>query len=105
MAKPAASKTTAAALRPDGTEATPSATGPAAEPYLSKAEVARRGLRGQVRVNAAGCLDACADGPTIVVYPEGVWYARVRLEDVPELVESHLVNGVPVERLRSPRFR
>ena len=70
-----------------------------------KAEVARRGLKGQVRVNAAGCLDACADGPTIVVYPEGVWYARVRLEDVPELVESHLVNGVPVERLRSPRFR
>jgi (2Fe-2S) ferredoxin len=35
-----------------------------------------------------------------VVYPEGVWYGRVRVEDIPEIVESHLVNGVPVERLR-----
>jgi (2Fe-2S) ferredoxin len=35
-----------------------------------------------------------------VVYPEGVWYGGVRVEDVAEIVESHLVNGVPVERLR-----
>lgn len=65
-----------------------------------KAEIARRGLKGVVRANAAGCLDACGSGPSIVVYPEGVWYAGVRVEDVPEIVESHLVNGVPVERLR-----
>ncbi len=39
-----------------------------------KVELARRGLKGQVRANAAGCLDACAHGPTVVVYPEGVWY-------------------------------
>jgi len=65
-----------------------------------KAEVERRGLKKQVRVNAAGCLDACAYGPTVVVYPEGVWYGGVRLEDVAEIVESHLVNGAPVERLR-----
>ena len=65
-----------------------------------KAEVARRGLRKVVRANASGCLDACATGPTVVVYPEGVWYRGVKLEDVPEIVESHLVNGVPVERLR-----
>ncbi len=65
-----------------------------------KAEIARRGLKGVVRANAAGCLDACGAGPSIVVYPEGVWYAGVRVEDVPEIVESHLVNGVPVERLR-----
>lgn len=65
-----------------------------------KAEVARRGLRKAVRANNAGCLDACAFGPSIVVYPEGVWYGRVKLEDVPEIVESHLLNGVPVERLR-----
>jgi (2Fe-2S) ferredoxin len=68
-----------------------------------KREIARRGLKGTVRANAAGCLDACADGPSIVVYPEGVWYGRVRPEDVPEIVESHLVNGVPVERLRTRR--
>ena len=65
-----------------------------------KAEIHRRGLKGQVRANGAGCLDNCANGPTIVVYPEGVWYGHVRLEDVPEIVESHLVKGVPVERLR-----
>ena len=65
-----------------------------------KAELARRGLKGQVRANGAGCLDACAQGPTVVVYPEGVWYGRVRPEDVPELVERHLVGGEPVERLR-----
>ena len=68
-----------------------------------KAELARRGLKKTVRANAAGCLDACADGPSIVVYPEGVWYGHVRVEDVPEIVESHLVSGVPVERLRIRR--
>jgi (2Fe-2S) ferredoxin len=65
-----------------------------------KSEIERRGLRGEVRANAAGCLDACAHGPTVVVYPEGVWYGRVSPEDVPEIVERHLVNGEPVERLR-----
>ncbi len=65
-----------------------------------KEEIAKRGLKKVVRANSAGCLDSCADGPTVVVYPEGVWYGHVRVEDVPEIVESHLVNGVPVERLR-----
>jgi (2Fe-2S) ferredoxin len=65
-----------------------------------KAELARRGLKGQVRANAAGCLDACAHGAAMVVYPEGVWYGRVTPEDVPEIVERHLIHGDPVERLR-----
>jgi (2Fe-2S) ferredoxin len=65
-----------------------------------KAELKRRNLKGLVRANAAGCLDACAHGPSIVVYPEGVWYGGVRVEDVPEIVERHLVGGQPVERLR-----
>ena len=65
-----------------------------------KAELARRGLKGTVRANAAGCLDACALGATVVVYPEGVWYGRVRPEDVPEIVQHHLLGGKPVERLR-----
>lgn len=65
-----------------------------------KAEVARCGLRKVVRANSSGCLDACATGPSIVVYPEGVWYGGVKVEDVPEIVESHLLHGVPVERLR-----
>ncbi len=65
-----------------------------------KAELKRRGLKGLVRANSAGCLDACALGPSVVVYPEGVWYGGVTAADVPEIVESHLVNGRPVERLR-----
>jgi len=65
-----------------------------------KEELARRGLKGEIRANGAGCLDACAHGPTVVVYPEGVWYGGVRPEDVAEIVERHLVGGQPVERLR-----
>ncbi|GEM_PF-353390 len=64
-----------------------------------KAAVAQAGLRGKVRVNNSGCLDQCGHGPNAVVYPEGVWYSHLTLEDVPEIVESHLKNGKPVERL------
>lgn len=69
---------------------------------LFKEELERRGLRSQVRANAAGCLDQCAFGVTVVVYPEGVWYARVTADDVAEIVERHIVGGCPVERLRMP---
>jgi (2Fe-2S) ferredoxin len=65
-----------------------------------KNELSRRGLKGTMRANSAGCLDACAEGPVIVVYPEGVWYGHVTPADVPEIVEKHLLGGVPVERLR-----
>ena len=67
---------------------------------LKKAVAHRLGKR--VRVNTAGCLDQCEHGVTVVVYPEAVWYGFVKLEDVEEIVESHLVNGQPVERLRLP---
>lgn len=67
---------------------------------LFKEEVKKKGLRGQVRAQKAGCLDACEQGPSIVVYPEGVWYGGVCAKDVAEIVDSHLVNGQPVERLR-----
>jgi (2Fe-2S) ferredoxin len=50
-------------------------------------------------VTACGCLGPCFDGPTVVVYPEGTWYAGVRVEDVDELVREHLVGGRAVERL------
>ncbi|HET7754577.1 MAG TPA: (2Fe-2S) ferredoxin domain-containing protein [Anaeromyxobacteraceae bacterium] len=68
-----------------------------------KAELKRRGLAGAIRANSSGCLDACADGPSVVVYPEGVWYAHVRVEDVPDIVDS-LVAGGRVERLLNRRF-
>jgi (2Fe-2S) ferredoxin len=58
------------------------------------------GLRGRVRINTAGCLDQCASGVTIVVYPEGVWYGRVTEADVDEIFREHVLAGRPVERLR-----
>ena len=63
------------------------------------------GLKGRVRVNSAGCLDQCAHGPTIVVYPEAVWYGHVTVDDVDEIVQSHLIEGKPVERLRLAHMR
>lgn len=58
-----------------------------------------------MRANACGCLDACARGVSVVVYPEGVWYQRVAVADVEEIVDRHLVGGSPVERLRAPERR
>lgn len=55
---------------------------------------------GRVRINSAGCLDRCDQGPVLVVYPEGVWYTFVDQEDIDEIVESHLQNGKVVERLK-----
>lgn len=57
---------------------------------------------GQVRINKAGCLDRCAGGPVMVVYPEAVWYTYVDESDIDEIVESHLKNGQVVERLVLP---
>ncbi len=65
-----------------------------------KSALAQRGLNREIRANKSGCLDACAFGPSVVVYPEGIWYGRVTREDVEEIVERHLVGGEPVERLR-----
>ncbi len=56
--------------------------------------------RNGVRINTAGCLDRCQEGPVLVVYPEGVWYTYVDESDVDEIIEEHLVNGRIVERLR-----
>ncbi len=70
-----------------------------------KSQVKAQGLAGpgHVRVNKAGCLERCAGGPIAVVYPEAVWYTYVDKEDIDEIVESHLKNGVPVERLLTQR--
>jgi (2Fe-2S) ferredoxin len=55
---------------------------------------------GKVRVNKAGCLDRCELGPVLVVYPEAVWYTYVDEKDIDEIIDSHVVGGRPVERLR-----
>lgn len=56
--------------------------------------------KGKTRVNRAGCFDRCSEGPVIVIYPEAVWYTYVDQEDIDEIIESHLKNGRPVERLK-----
>jgi (2Fe-2S) ferredoxin len=58
------------------------------------------GLAGRVRINKSGCLDQCEHGPTVVVYPDAVWYGGVKPEDAEEIVSGHLIAGRPVERLR-----
>lgn len=58
--------------------------------------------KGGVRINTAGCLDRCAEGPVLVVYPEAVWYTYVDQEDLDEILTEHLTNGRIVERLRLP---
>jgi len=68
----------------------------------AKARVKELGLAGKggVRINSAGCLDRCAEGPVIVVYPEEVWYTYVDRDDIDEIIESHLQGGRVVDRLR-----
>ncbi|HVZ88548.1 MAG TPA: (2Fe-2S) ferredoxin domain-containing protein [Polyangia bacterium] len=56
-------------------------------------------LWGRVAVTRTGCLGPCFEGPTVVVYPEGVWYVGVTPGDVPELVERHMCAGEVVARL------
>lgn len=61
-----------------------------------------RGLNKQYRATTSKCLGVCTGGPHAVVMPDNIWYAGFGLEDVEEIVESHLVGGKPVERLLAP---
>ncbi len=63
-----------------------------------KKALAERGVK-RVRANKSGCLDQCEKGPTVVVYPDAVWYGGVTLDDVTQIVEEHIIGGRPVSRL------
>jgi (2Fe-2S) ferredoxin len=56
--------------------------------------------KGKVRINKAGCLDRCEEGPVLVVYPDAVWYTYVDCADIDEIIERHVLGGEIVERLR-----
>ncbi len=60
------------------------------------------GIAGQggVRINTAGCLDRCSEGPVAVIYPEGIWYTYGSTADIDEIMDEHLVNGRIVKRLK-----
>jgi (2Fe-2S) ferredoxin len=67
-----------------------------------KKEVERRGLKPLVRANAAGCLDQCELGPTVVIYPEAIWYGGVQVSDVPRIIEQTVINGRVLDDLKIP---
>ena len=62
-------------------------------------ELITQGLDHEVQVTTCGCLGMCDDGPIVIIYPEGIWYHKVKEEDVPEIVNSHLRSGEVMSRL------
>jgi (2Fe-2S) ferredoxin len=64
------------------------------------AELGISNLRNNIRINTAGCMGRCDDGPVIVVYPEGIWYTYKDEKDLAEIVTEHLKEGRIVERLK-----
>jgi (2Fe-2S) ferredoxin len=68
----------------------------------AKSRVKELGLSGsgKIRINKAGCLDRCSEGPVLVIYPEGVWYTFIDTEDIEEIIQSHLIAGRTVDRLQ-----
>lgn len=65
-----------------------------------KEAMKERDLLPAMRAQPTGCLDVCGKGPSVIVYPEGILYGNVQLSDVEEIVQSHLVDNQPVERLK-----
>lgn len=68
----------------------------------AKQRIKELGLNGKggVRINTAGCMDRCSEGPVLVVYPEAIWYTYVDREDIDEIIQEHLQNGRIVKRLQ-----
>jgi (2Fe-2S) ferredoxin len=64
-----------------------------------KARAKELGLEPNIRINSAGCLERCELGPTMVIYPEGVWYTYQTKADVDEILQTHVIEGGRVERL------
>ena len=56
--------------------------------------------QGKIRINQAGCLDRCEEGPVLVVYPQGTWYTFVDTQDIDDIIDQHLIGGQVVERLK-----
>lgn len=66
---------------------------------IFKEEAEKRGVINDVKITGCGCLGACENGAVMVVYPESVWYENVTTSDIAEIIESHIVQNKPVERL------
>jgi (2Fe-2S) ferredoxin len=70
-----------------------------------KRKLKEKNLPIKLRAQKSGCLDICDFGQTIAVYPEGIFYVGVELSDVDEIINEHIVNNRPVERLRLENVR
>jgi (2Fe-2S) ferredoxin len=68
----------------------------------AKRRIKALGLNGEgkVRINQAGCLDRCEEGPVVVIYPQGIWYTYVDTSDIDDIIDTHLIKGEVVERLK-----
>jgi (2Fe-2S) ferredoxin len=87
--------------RDDGRECCQAKGSQAAQAHAKK-RIKQMDMNGQgkVRINQAGCLDRCEEGPVLVIYPEGTWYTYVDTTDIDEIIDQHLVAGKVVERLK-----
>jgi len=65
-------------------------------------QVQQKELFGKIQVTATGCMGPCSEGPTVLVYPDGVMYGGVKKEDVNTIIDEHLVGDKPVESMRMP---
>ena len=77
------------------------ALGASAAQTYAKERIAELGLKGQgqIRINKAGCLGRCDEGPVLVVYPDETWYTYIDHDDIEEIIQEHLIHGRVVERL------
>lgn len=64
-----------------------------------KKQLKEKNVKGRIRVQRAGCLDACEYGPALVIYPEGIFYRCKNVDDVTRIVNEHLISNTPVEEL------
>lgn len=88
--------------RPPGSRCCCDPEGSQALRELFKNAVKKRGLGPLVRANAAGCLDQCELGPTVVIYPQGIWYGHVQPSDVERIIEETVIHGRVIDELRIP---
>ncbi len=84
---------------PDDLRGSCSVNGAKALQEVFKKEIHRRGLKNKVRANKAGCLDQCAKGPAVVIYPDGIWYSVRTEADIIEIIDKHIEKGEVVKRL------
>jgi (2Fe-2S) ferredoxin len=86
--------------RDDGAKCCGALGGQAMRDYIKKKiKALDMNGEGKCRINSAGCMDRCSEGPLLVVYPEAIWYTYVDEQDIDEIISEHLQNGRVVDRL------